>query len=71
MSVFRYFTSELTRGYLLEREEEKYALKRQRVYTFIRTPTELEKVEYVTLTHKAPPRICSRRQFQILLLFQN
>ena len=22
------------------------------------------------LTHKAPPKICSRRQFQILLLFQ-
>ena len=57
MSVFRYFTSELTRGYLLEREEEKYALKRQRVYTFMRTPTELEKVEYVTFTHKAPPSI--------------
>ena len=44
MSVFSYFTSELTRGYLLEREEEKYAQKRQRVYTFMKTPRELEKV---------------------------
>ncbi|XP_053407130.1 transmembrane anterior posterior transformation protein 1 homolog [Mercenaria mercenaria] len=43
MSVFSYFTSELTRGYLLEREEEKYAQKRQRVYTFMKTPRELEK----------------------------
>lgn len=43
MSVLRYFTCELTRGYLLEREEEKYALKRQRVYTFMKTPRELEK----------------------------
>lgn len=44
MSVFGYFTSELTRGYHLEREEEKYAQKRQRVYTFMKTPRELEKV---------------------------
>ncbi|XP_052226013.1 transmembrane anterior posterior transformation protein 1 homolog isoform X2 [Dreissena polymorpha] len=44
MSVFSYFTTELTRGYLLEREEEKYAQKRQRVYTFMKTPRELEKL---------------------------
>lgn len=43
MSVLSYFTSELTRGYKLEREEEKYAQKRQRVYTFMKTPRELEK----------------------------
>ncbi|XP_060565743.1 transmembrane anterior posterior transformation protein 1 homolog [Ruditapes philippinarum] len=43
MSVWSYFTSELTRGYLLEREEEKYAQKRERVYTFMKTPRELEK----------------------------
>ena len=29
------------------------------------------KVCNLLLTYKAPPRICSRRQFQILLLFQN
>ncbi|WAR22143.1 TAPT1-like protein [Mya arenaria] len=43
MSVWGYFKTEMTRGYQLEREEEKYAQKRQRVYTFMKTPRELEK----------------------------
>ena len=28
-------------------------------------------VSVISLTHKAPPIICSRRQFQVLPLFQN
>ncbi|KAL4231177.1 Transmembrane anterior posterior transformation protein 1 [Mactra antiquata] len=43
MSVFGYFTSELTRGYHLEVEEDKYTQKRQRVYIFLKTPHELER----------------------------
>ena len=35
---------ELTRGYLLDHDEEKYAQKCERVYTFIKVPKELEKV---------------------------
>ncbi|XP_038071065.1 transmembrane anterior posterior transformation protein 1 homolog [Patiria miniata] len=44
LSLWRYFSAELTRGYLLEHDEARYALKRQRVYTFIRIPKELEKM---------------------------
>lgn len=44
VSVFGYFKSELTRGYLLERDQEKFTERRQRVYTFMKTPRELEKV---------------------------
>ena len=36
--------SELTRGYLLEYDEEKYTEKRERVYTFMKIPREVEKV---------------------------
>ncbi|CAC5376703.1 TAPT1 [Mytilus coruscus] len=43
VSVFGYFKSELTRGYLLERDQEKFTERRQRVYTFMKTPRELEK----------------------------
>ncbi|KAK6185588.1 hypothetical protein SNE40_007789 [Patella caerulea] len=43
MSVFGFITSELTRGYRLERDESKYAERRERVYTFMKTPRELEK----------------------------
>ena len=45
VSVFGYFTSELTRGYLLERDKAKFTERRQRVYTFMKTPRELEKVK--------------------------
>ncbi|KAJ8317668.1 hypothetical protein KUTeg_005572 [Tegillarca granosa] len=43
MSVFSYVMSELTRGYLLERDKDTFTERRQRVYTFMRTPRELEK----------------------------
>ncbi|KAK3587469.1 hypothetical protein CHS0354_003601 [Potamilus streckersoni] len=43
MGLFRFFAAELRRGYLLEREEEKFTQKRERVYTFMKTPRELEK----------------------------
>ncbi|XP_046338085.2 transmembrane anterior posterior transformation protein 1 homolog [Haliotis rufescens] len=43
ISVLKYVTSELTRGYLLERDESKYTERRERVYTFMKTPRELEK----------------------------
>ena len=35
------------------------------------TGANLNTISLTLLTHKAPPIICSRRQFQILLLFQN
>ena len=36
--------TELTRGYLLEHDEARYTEKRERVYTFMKIPTEMEKV---------------------------
>ncbi|XP_033633187.1 transmembrane anterior posterior transformation protein 1 homolog [Asterias rubens] len=44
LHLWSYFGAELTRGYLLEHDEARYALKRERVYTFIRIPKELEKM---------------------------
>ncbi|XP_069140488.1 transmembrane anterior posterior transformation protein 1 homolog [Argopecten irradians] len=43
ISVFGYIISELTRGYMLERDKDKFTERRQRVYTFMKTPRELEK----------------------------
>ncbi|XP_041368796.1 transmembrane anterior posterior transformation protein 1 homolog isoform X2 [Gigantopelta aegis] len=43
LEIFSYLKSELTRGYMLERDEFKYAERRERVYTFMKTPRELEK----------------------------
>ncbi|XP_062577481.1 transmembrane anterior posterior transformation protein 1 homolog [Saccostrea cucullata] len=43
MSVMSFITTELTRGYLLERDKAKFSERRQRVYTFMKTPRELEK----------------------------
>ncbi|KAK7498354.1 hypothetical protein BaRGS_00010308 [Batillaria attramentaria] len=42
-SVFQLFCSELTRGYYLEGDESHYEERRERVYTFMATPRELEK----------------------------
>ena len=40
--------------------------KNEETNSYIDTPG----ISQPSLTHKAPPIICSRRQFQILLLFQ-
>lgn len=42
-SVFHLLCSELTRGYYLEGDESHYEERRERVYTFMATPRELEK----------------------------
>lgn len=44
LSLFRFITTELTRGYFLEHNEAKYTERRERVYTCLRIPKELEKV---------------------------
>ncbi|CAG2256414.1 TAPT1 [Mytilus edulis] len=51
VSVFGYFKSELTRGYLLESNQEKFTERRQRVYTFMKTPRELEKFLFYGYLH--------------------
>lgn len=38
-----FFKIELTRGYVLEHDEEKYSAKREKIYSFMRIPRELEK----------------------------
>ncbi|CAG7830376.1 unnamed protein product [Allacma fusca] len=43
-SLKDYVTQELTRGYILELEEERYAARREKVYTFFCIPRELEKL---------------------------
>ncbi|KAF3852466.1 hypothetical protein F7725_005821 [Dissostichus mawsoni] len=42
--LVRFITTELTRGYFLEHNEAKYTERRERVYTCLRIPKELEKL---------------------------
>ncbi|XP_038127698.1 transmembrane anterior posterior transformation protein 1 homolog [Cyprinodon tularosa] len=44
LSLIRFITTELTRGYFLEHNEAKYTERRERVYTCLRIPKELEKL---------------------------
>ncbi|KAM8910792.1 transmembrane anterior posterior transformation protein 1 homolog isoform 2-T3 [Spinachia spinachia] len=43
-SLTRFVSAELTRGYFLEHNEAKYTERRERVYTCMRIPKELEKL---------------------------
>ena len=43
MSLLGYLGSELTRGYKMDGDEERYNSKRQKMYTFMKIPRELEK----------------------------
>ncbi|XP_064813933.1 transmembrane anterior posterior transformation protein 1 homolog [Oncorhynchus masou masou] len=43
LSLARFMGAELTRGYFLEHNEAKYTERRERVYTCLRIPKELEK----------------------------
>ena len=43
VSLFSYLTSEVTRGYVLDHDEERYTTRRQKMYTFMKIPRELEK----------------------------
>lgn len=49
LSLVRFITTELTRGYFLEHNEAKYTERRERVYTCLRIPKELEKVHTQTI----------------------
>lgn len=42
-SVWDYLHSELRRGYVLENDEQRYAERRQKFYTFLKVPIELER----------------------------
>ncbi len=44
LSLVRFIGAELTRGYFLEHNEAKYTERREKVYTCLRIPKELEKV---------------------------
>ncbi|CAH1257963.1 TAPT1 [Branchiostoma lanceolatum] len=46
MPLWTYLWAELTRGYLLENEEEKFAERRERVYTFMKIPKAFEKLMF-------------------------
>jgi hypothetical protein len=43
VSLFSYLSSEVTRGYVLDHDEERYTTRRQKMYTFMKIPRELEK----------------------------
>lgn len=43
VSLFSFLHVELTRGYLLEHDEERFSARREKVYSFIKIPQELEK----------------------------
>ncbi|XP_029446461.1 transmembrane anterior posterior transformation protein 1 homolog [Rhinatrema bivittatum] len=44
LSLLKFISAELTRGYFLEHNEAKYTERRERVYTCMRIPRELEKL---------------------------
>uniref|UniRef100_A0A8D0B4U8 Transmembrane anterior posterior transformation 1 n=1 Tax=Salvator merianae TaxID=96440 RepID=A0A8D0B4U8_SALMN len=44
LSLLKFINAELTRGYFLEHNEAKYTERRERVYTCMRIPRELEKL---------------------------
>ena len=44
VSFFTYLRDELKRDYLFQHNEKKLKERRKRVYTFVKTPKELEKV---------------------------
>ncbi|GCB73907.1 hypothetical protein scyTo_0002989, partial [Scyliorhinus torazame] len=46
LSLLRFISAELTRGYLLEHNEAKYKERREKVYTCLRIPRELEKLMF-------------------------
>ncbi|XP_015199484.1 transmembrane anterior posterior transformation protein 1 homolog isoform X2 [Lepisosteus oculatus] len=46
LSLVRFISAELTRGYFLEHNEAKYTERRERVYTCMRIPRELEKLMF-------------------------
>ena len=50
LSLLRFLSAELTRGYFLEHNEAKYTERRERVYTCMRIPRELEKVPFFSIT---------------------
>ena len=43
MSLWQYLREEVTRGYILPGDEERYAAKPEKIYTFLKIPRELEK----------------------------
>ena len=42
-SFYRFIRAELSRGYQLEHDEERYVARREKVYTFMKIPREVEK----------------------------
>ncbi|XP_043918135.1 transmembrane anterior posterior transformation protein 1 homolog isoform X2 [Protopterus annectens] len=46
LSLWRFISAELTRGYFLEHNEAKYTERREKVYTCLRIPKELEKLMF-------------------------
>ena len=47
-SLFNYLKAEVTRGYLFEEQGGKYIEQREKMYTFMKTPREVEKVRLLT-----------------------
>ena len=45
----KYIMAEISRGKLMELEEDKYTEKREKVYTFMKIPREFEKVWVTTV----------------------
>ncbi|XP_017067288.2 LOW QUALITY PROTEIN: protein TAPT1 homolog [Drosophila eugracilis] len=42
-TFFDFFKVEMTRGYMLEHDEERYSARRQKIYSFMRIPRDLER----------------------------
>ncbi|PIN88210.1 hypothetical protein AB205_0072720 [Aquarana catesbeiana] len=72
LSLFRFISAELTRGYFLEHNEAKYKERRERVYTCLRIPRELEKVVNSCLSSDGrllqPAQVCDIFKGVILVI---
>ncbi|GAB5570926.1 transmembrane anterior posterior transformation protein 1 homolog [Prionailurus iriomotensis] len=65
LSLLRFLSAELTRGYFLEHNEAKYTERRERVYTCMRIPRELEKEDRRLLQ---PAQVCDILKGVILVI---
>lgn len=69
LSLLRFLSAELTRGYFLEHNEAKYTERRERVYTCMRIPRELEKVLFFYFQTSFESFNCEKNCEQLLLSF--
>ena len=77
-SLFKFLGVELTRSYLLEHDEERYSARREKVYSFMKIPQEVEKfmtygffqVKLIVFLSLSAIRLMQQNLNPALVLFQ-